>query len=271
MQRFHYFLHTLTTVKFGSVQKPWTTFNVKYILDHVHCLIQRIKLSSLWTTGARWRNKANCCFSGFLIEPEASMYSWSRCFHLRQLSATFSCIFIGKGGLNKFILGKICVLQTVFELFHFWHHAIFNDRPHDKVVFVSYGWFGRNLLLFIAGSFFSFLPWNTEKMNNARDSLPSRIRNCSCIKITIHFFDKRYNLTLTFTFHVDHTAILDNKNSKKIQLPEIFAYVQPFCRKPPWEAARVQVTLGSLIAQWKPTLMRQQRKLQKGEELSVFQ
>ena len=25
-------MHTLTTVKFGSVQKPWTTFNVKYIL-----------------------------------------------------------------------------------------------------------------------------------------------------------------------------------------------------------------------------------------------
>ena len=26
-------MHTLTTVKFGSVRKPWTTFNVKYILD----------------------------------------------------------------------------------------------------------------------------------------------------------------------------------------------------------------------------------------------
>ena len=26
-------MHPLTTVKFGSVQKPWTTFNVKYILD----------------------------------------------------------------------------------------------------------------------------------------------------------------------------------------------------------------------------------------------
>ena len=26
-------MHTLTTVKFGSVQKPWTTFYVKYILD----------------------------------------------------------------------------------------------------------------------------------------------------------------------------------------------------------------------------------------------
>ena len=27
-------MHTLTTVKFGSVRKPWTTFNVKYILEH---------------------------------------------------------------------------------------------------------------------------------------------------------------------------------------------------------------------------------------------
>ena len=26
-------MHTPTTVKFGSVRKPWTTFNVKYILD----------------------------------------------------------------------------------------------------------------------------------------------------------------------------------------------------------------------------------------------
>ena len=26
-------MHTLTTAKFGSVRKPWTTFNVKYILD----------------------------------------------------------------------------------------------------------------------------------------------------------------------------------------------------------------------------------------------
>ena len=26
-------VHTLTTAKFGSVRKPWTTFNVKYILD----------------------------------------------------------------------------------------------------------------------------------------------------------------------------------------------------------------------------------------------
>ena len=26
-------MHTPTTAKFGSVQKPWTTFNVKYILD----------------------------------------------------------------------------------------------------------------------------------------------------------------------------------------------------------------------------------------------
>ena len=26
-------MHTLTTVKFGGVRKPWTTFNVKYILD----------------------------------------------------------------------------------------------------------------------------------------------------------------------------------------------------------------------------------------------
>ena len=40
-------IHTLTTVKFGSVRKPWTTFNVKYILDAEECLIQRIKLSSL--------------------------------------------------------------------------------------------------------------------------------------------------------------------------------------------------------------------------------
>ena len=28
-------MHTPTTVKFGSVPKPWTTFNVKYILDPV--------------------------------------------------------------------------------------------------------------------------------------------------------------------------------------------------------------------------------------------
>ena len=28
-------MHTLTTAKFGSVRKPWTTFNVKYILDPV--------------------------------------------------------------------------------------------------------------------------------------------------------------------------------------------------------------------------------------------
>ena len=27
-------MYTLTTAKFGSVRKPWTTFNVKYILDH---------------------------------------------------------------------------------------------------------------------------------------------------------------------------------------------------------------------------------------------
>ena len=26
-------MHTLTTVKFGNVRKPWTTFNVKYVLD----------------------------------------------------------------------------------------------------------------------------------------------------------------------------------------------------------------------------------------------
>ena len=26
-------MHTLTTAKFGSVRKPWTTFNMKYILD----------------------------------------------------------------------------------------------------------------------------------------------------------------------------------------------------------------------------------------------
>ena len=26
-------IHTLTTAKFGSVQKPWATFKVKYILD----------------------------------------------------------------------------------------------------------------------------------------------------------------------------------------------------------------------------------------------
>ena len=26
-------MHTLTTVKFGSERKPWTTFYVKYILD----------------------------------------------------------------------------------------------------------------------------------------------------------------------------------------------------------------------------------------------
>ena len=26
-------MHTLTTVKFGSVRKPWTTFNLKNILD----------------------------------------------------------------------------------------------------------------------------------------------------------------------------------------------------------------------------------------------
>ena len=26
-------MHTLTTAKFGSVRKPWTKFNVKYILD----------------------------------------------------------------------------------------------------------------------------------------------------------------------------------------------------------------------------------------------
>ena len=26
-------MHTLTTAKFGSVQKPWATFNMKYILD----------------------------------------------------------------------------------------------------------------------------------------------------------------------------------------------------------------------------------------------
>ena len=26
-------MHTLTTVKFGSVPKPWTAFYVKYILD----------------------------------------------------------------------------------------------------------------------------------------------------------------------------------------------------------------------------------------------
>ena len=26
-------MHTLTTVKFGSVRKPWTTFHMKYILD----------------------------------------------------------------------------------------------------------------------------------------------------------------------------------------------------------------------------------------------
>ena len=27
-------MHTLTTVKFGSVRKPWTMFNVKSILKH---------------------------------------------------------------------------------------------------------------------------------------------------------------------------------------------------------------------------------------------
>ena len=40
-------MHTLTTVKFGSVRKSWTMFNVKYILDPELCLTQRIKLSGL--------------------------------------------------------------------------------------------------------------------------------------------------------------------------------------------------------------------------------
>ena len=40
-------IHTLTTAKFGSVKKPWTTFNEKYILDPEKCLIHQIKLSGL--------------------------------------------------------------------------------------------------------------------------------------------------------------------------------------------------------------------------------
>ena len=48
-------------------------------------------------------------------------------------------------------------------------------------------------------------------MRNARDSLHSSLRNCSRVKILIHFFDKRHNLTITFTFHVDHTGILHNE------------------------------------------------------------
>ena len=37
-------MHTLSTAKSGSVRKPWTTFNVKYIVDPEECLI---KLSGL--------------------------------------------------------------------------------------------------------------------------------------------------------------------------------------------------------------------------------
>ena len=40
-------MHTLTKAKFGSIRKPWTTFNMKYILDPEYCLIHRIKLSGL--------------------------------------------------------------------------------------------------------------------------------------------------------------------------------------------------------------------------------
>ena len=42
----------LTRAQLGSVQKPWTTFNLKYISDAEKYLIQQIKLSGLWTTGA---------------------------------------------------------------------------------------------------------------------------------------------------------------------------------------------------------------------------
>ena len=45
-------MNTLTRAQLGSVRKPWTTFNLKYSLDAEEWLIQRIKLSSLWTTGA---------------------------------------------------------------------------------------------------------------------------------------------------------------------------------------------------------------------------
>lgn len=67
------------------------------------------------------------------------------------------------------------------------------------------------MLLFKASGFVSFFPLNEEKMRNAVDSLPSCLRNCSRIKILIHFFDKRHNLTITFNFHVDHTAIFNNE------------------------------------------------------------
>ena len=36
-------MHTLTTTKFGSVRKPWTKFNLKYILDPEQFLIHRKK------------------------------------------------------------------------------------------------------------------------------------------------------------------------------------------------------------------------------------
>ena len=44
-------MHTLTTAKFGSVQEPWTMFNMKYILDPEKCLIHRIKLSGFEQPG----------------------------------------------------------------------------------------------------------------------------------------------------------------------------------------------------------------------------
>ena len=77
-------------------------------------------------------------------------------------------------------------------------------------------------------------PLKYRKTRNAGDSLPSCFKNCFRNKILIHFFDKPHNLTIKFTLHVDYTAILHNENSKKIQLPVIFA-------------RRVQITLGSLF------------------------
>ena len=64
-------IHTLTTAsKFGSARKPWATFNVKYILDPELCLIHRIKLSGLWTTGAWCSVNLHLSKALFSLDPD---------------------------------------------------------------------------------------------------------------------------------------------------------------------------------------------------------
>ena len=130
-----------------------------------------------------------------------------------------------------------------------------------QVVFVFCGWFGRNLLLFKAGGFVSFFPLSKVEKRNAGDSLLSRLRNCSLIKIPIHFF--------LIDLHVDHTAILRKENSHKIRIVGDFCLrsIWPFLTETAVGGCKSSNYISSLIGQFKPTLTSQ---VHKREQLSFF-